>query len=250
MFRAVEPEVYAEMAGMRIEAVLFDLDCTLTDRRKSVTKAADLLLRMHPFGGCCTREGFTAAMWRADRWGYRDREEFFGEIIEQTGWIGHPPMEELLRFWREDHPRCTMPQEDALGVLGELRERGLKLGIVTNGEIAVQSAKIRQLGLEAWVDAVVISEEVGVKKPHPRIFQYALERVEALAGRTVFVGDHPENDVAGSAALGMLGIWMEGAAEYPQGLLRPWRTITQLGELLDLIPMGQGRAAERALQRT
>lgn len=221
---------------MPVDTILFDLDCTLTDRRKSVAKAADLLLKMYPFCGCCSPDRFAAAMWAADHWGYRDRREFFEEVIERTNWVGHPPMEELLRFWNEDHPRCSTLQEDAQNVLRTLRGRGIRLGIVTNGQVPVQSAKIRQLGLEREVESIVISDAVGFRKPDPRIYQHALASLNARAESTLFVGDHAENDVAGAMRVGIRGVWLRGACDYPREFPKPWRSIERLSDLLAILP--------------
>lgn len=221
---------------MRIDAVLFDLDCTLTDRRQSIAAAARLFAKTYP--DClahCTPASLESAMWHADHWGYRDRREFFSECVEAIGWTTPPAMDELLRFWREDHPRCTVEAEGCTPLLASLRQAGVRTGIVTNGEVVSQQAKIEHLGLQRKVDAVVISGQLGIRKPDVRIFHHALERVDAVARRAIFVGDHPENDVAGAHGAGLYTVWIEGACRFPPDMPRPWQTIARLADLGPLL---------------
>jgi putative hydrolase of the HAD superfamily len=71
----------------------------------------------------------------------------------------------------------------------------------------MQSRKLECLALSPMFDTVLISEAEGIHKPDPQIFHRALERLNANPGQGVFVGDHPEVDVAGAKAAGMRAIW-------------------------------------------
>ena len=55
---------------------------------------------------------------------------------------------------------------------------------------------------------ILISEEVGIKKPDPRIFKIGLEKLNLLASEVIFIGDNPLLDVAGPAAVGIRAIWL------------------------------------------
>jgi putative hydrolase of the HAD superfamily len=57
------------------------------------------------------------------------------------------------------------------------------------------------------VQSVVVSEAVGVKKPDRQIFEAAQERLGVSATQSIFIGDHPQNDIVGPQALGMKAIW-------------------------------------------
>ena len=71
-----------------------------------------------------------------------------------------------------------------IDTLHHLRNAGVRLGIVTNGAAVVQQAKIEQLGLSALVDAVLISEREGVRKPNPEIFYRAVARLGVEVSQT------------------------------------------------------------------
>ena len=96
---------------------------------------------------------------------------------------------------------------DAARTLAALRASGLELGLITNGSVRMQSRKLECLALSPMFDTILISDAEGISKPDPRIFSRALERLNATAAQSVFVGDHPDVDVAGARAAGMRAIW-------------------------------------------
>jgi putative hydrolase of the HAD superfamily len=75
--------------------------------------------------------------------------------------------------------------------LSDLRDRSLRLGIVTNGETAFQRRHIEALGLDRLVDAVLISQSEGLRKPDPVLFGRAAAKLGVTAADCVFVGDNP-----------------------------------------------------------
>lgn len=78
---------------------------------------------------------------------------------------------------------------------------------MTNGPTSQQRLKIQIVGLERYVDAVVISETEGVKKPDPRIFQSAAERLKTVLDGAWMIGDHPTADIEGARAIGLNTAW-------------------------------------------
>ena len=87
------------------------------------------------------------------------------------------------------------------------RERGLKLAVITNGENAMQRRKMAAMGVEQFFDAVLVSEDEGVRKPDAEIFRRALARCGVAAHEAVFVGDHPVADVEGAQRAGLTAVW-------------------------------------------
>ena len=83
----------------------------------------------------------------------------------------------------------------------------MKLGLITSGSVRMQSRKLECLALRPMFDTILISEGEGIHKPDRQIFCRALERFSADPRRAVFVGDHPEVDVAGARAAGMQAVW-------------------------------------------
>jgi putative hydrolase of the HAD superfamily len=93
------------------------------------------------------------------------------------------------------------PAEGAHQALAKLRERGLKLAVVSNWDCSLPE-RLEALGLLAHFGAVVTSAEAGVPKPGPEAFLLALERLGVKAGRALHVGDE-EADERGAKAAGM-----------------------------------------------
>jgi putative hydrolase of the HAD superfamily len=63
------------------------------------------------------------------------------------------------------------------------------------------------LGIDRYFDAILVSEWEGIKKPDPQIFIRALEKLSISPNESIFIGDHPENDVKAAQNVGMKGIW-------------------------------------------
>ena len=99
----------------------------------------------------------------------------------------------------------TLPALDAL----EAAIPGVRFGVVTNAELPFQKQKMDATGLAARVELTVASGEVGVPKPHPRIFQYACERFGVAPADAVYVGDRLETDAIGAASAGLTGVWLD-----------------------------------------
>ena len=127
---------------------------------------------------------------------------------------------------------CTL-LPDAAAVLTELRARGFKLGVITNGEDWSQMRKLRVTGLVPLLDLIVISGNEQIKKPDPQIFRRAAERLAVRPNECAFVGDHARNDIYGAGAVGMKTIWYPGDQVWPAELaVGPDHTIRSLGDLL------------------
>jgi putative hydrolase of the HAD superfamily len=118
---------------------------------------------------------------------------------------------EMVREW-ERHENFSL-YEDATPVLDELRRRGLKIGLVSNGQRDLDEFTVHH-GLD--VDAAVGSKSHGRIKPHPAIFEAALDALGVTAGETAMVGDSFEDDIEGARALGMRAILLDRDGRFPE----------------------------------
>jgi putative hydrolase of the HAD superfamily len=219
-----------------IKAVLFDLDDTLTDRTASLSKYAALFHReFAELLGTVTVREIESTFVALDAHGYRPRDEVYAGIVEQLAWAHTPDTSAIRDHWHTWFPQLTVARGELQETLTALAASSLCLGVVTNGSVLTQSAKIAQLGIGHYFATVVISESAHCKKPSPRIFQYALEEIGRLAGETLFVGDHPMNDVLGSAEAGLIPVWLEGIHAWPSPHAIPDRRIRALSEVLEFI---------------
>ncbi|MFY9809608.1 MAG: HAD family hydrolase [Pseudonocardiaceae bacterium] len=99
--------------------------------------------------------------------------------------------------------------DDALPCLRALRALGLRLAAVTNAAGEHQRAKLGALGLESAFDAVVISGELGVAKPHRAIFRKACCALGVLPAQAAHVGDRLDTDAEGARDAGLHGVWLD-----------------------------------------
>ena len=98
--------------------------------------------------------------------------------------------------------------EGVMETLRALAER-CSLGLISNGRSEGQRKKLSSTGIARFFDAVVISEEVGVKKPNPLIFEACLEALRIYPNEAAYVGDNPSNDIEPAMNLGMKAIWLK-----------------------------------------
>jgi putative hydrolase of the HAD superfamily len=110
------------------------------------------------------------------------------------------------------------------------------MGLVTNGRKDIQDGKIDLLALREYFAAIVISGEAGIAKPDPDIYRLALERLGYAAEETLFIGDHPVNDIWGAGKAGMATIWLRRNHAWDDKLdVQPWKIIDELDELKAII---------------
>lgn len=125
--------------------------------------------------------------------------------------------------------------DDVAPCLDGLRERGLRIGLITNNESVHQRDKLRRVGLDTGFDATVISGELGVAKPDAAIFEHACALVGVEPVEAMHVGDNLVADAQGAHAAGLRGVWLDRRGEHEPGRDPDVAVITNLAELPALI---------------
>jgi putative hydrolase of the HAD superfamily len=97
--------------------------------------------------------------------------------------------------------------------------------VVTNGPVEMQEGRIRRTGLDRYLADWVISERAGVSKPNPRIFAMAAQRVRMRLGGAWVVGDSPEADIGGAAAMGLPSVWLHRGRDWMDERFAPTRVV-------------------------
>ncbi len=127
--------------------------------------------------------------------------------------------------------------DDAGSILESLRDK-FRIGLITNGSAGTQWEKVRQLGLDSFCSVVLVSGEVGVAKPDPRIFRIGLDRLDLDADAAWHVGDSLTSDVAGALSAGLTAVHLNrGNNARPVDSARPDHEIGSLLELTQLLEM-------------
>lgn len=235
------------MTGIR--AILFDAGGTLIHvDGEAVCRAVNLTYLETVF-----REAEASAHAQAREWIARhpdstDAERFpiFADaMLSALGIDEAAAREEGARRIAAEHERANLwccPGEKAAETLEALRERGYRLGVVSNSNGHVRRLLARA-GLAALFEVIVDSAEVGIEKPDPRIFFLATELLGVEPARCVYVGDIYEIDVVGARKAGLRPILI-GSCPAPE----PVERIPDLPSLLKLFPeragLDQGREAQ------
>ena len=230
---------------MQLHAVLFDIDDTLypssafAERagRRAVEAMARAGLAVDPES--CLAELMEVVREFSSNYGHHFdklvlrlqehlREGVHPAIVVASGVRAYHATKEDLR-----------PFPDAVRCLDALRRTGLDRGVLTNGLTIKQAEKLVRLGLERAFSpgAVFISEELGVAKPHPRIFLLACEALGIEPGQALYVGDNPVKDVDPAHEAGLKTCLRRGGGRHggETGRHEPDIALDTLDDLLPLL---------------
>jgi putative hydrolase of the HAD superfamily len=152
-------------------------------------------------------EGDDDEMRQLHKWAPEYRREVWNQALCECGLCDPLLADRLSVLYPLERRARYKPFLDVIPVLTELR-REFAVGLVTNGPRGLQREKLERAGLKDCFGAIVISREVGVMKPDPRIFAIALERLGVAPAEAIFVGDTPRTDIVGAHAAGMKTVWL------------------------------------------
>lgn len=228
--------------GSELRAVLFDLDNTLYPEEQFVVSAfratAHFLAARVRFDAQALFEQ-TMNILRVHGRG-KVFDILLHELeIDSTTWLPT-----LVQVYRSHHPMLSLPPETA-AILRALKNRGMRLGLVTDGPASTQRRKIAALGLEAYMDAIVCTGELGKSyaKPSPVPFRVALNLLDTAPESAAYVADDISKDFAGPNHLGMKSVQVRtaglvGVRQKPlpnESAFRPQMSAVSLAEALALL---------------
>lgn len=202
--------LFAAPQTPEIRAVFFDFDDTLDNRDAALRQGLSHWVRF--YYPSLTEEEVLA---RREAMFLYQRGEY-GQIVHYWEMLEHflalyPPEIEVdvptaLRRMIALFAAAGQPHPDVFPTLTALRQRGYRIGIITNGSARNQARKMDHTGLRPYVDLVVLAGEEEIQKPDPRIFRIAAARLGVPCESCVFVGDNPENDLMGARHAGFIPI--------------------------------------------
>ncbi len=155
-------------------------------------------------------EGINAAYWDRYRKNEVTKEQLrVGRFVDAFSQLDFPISNsfasDIADAYLASSPYKTNLFNGAHEVLTYLKSK-YQLHIITNGFVEVQHIKLASSELRTYFDLVLCSDEVGIKKPDPQIFQIALDKTGAFASESIMIGDCIEADVRGGASVGMHAI--------------------------------------------
>lgn len=212
-----------------VEAVGFDLDGTLFDHRGSACDGVHNFLSdlgVDPTAEAVdlwfTVEKVEFEHWRAGRVGFQEqRRRRLRTVLTVlgVGFIDEPrDLDRLFEQYLLEYRRAWRSFPETVEVLASLRDQGYRLGLLTNGSEEQQLDKLLAAGLAEFFDAVCVSETIGFQKPDRRSFEALARALGVEPRRCLFVGDSPDQDVAGAASVGMRALLIERRSSHAHGL--------------------------------
>jgi HAD superfamily hydrolase (TIGR01509 family) len=229
----------------KIEAILFDIDGTLFDRNLAQAKILQIIVDSLP-------EVFVAldikrvakAFSESDRLttaefdsgmpseGLRGRRS---RLFLRLLGIPESHADIITEIYVQDYPSVCAPVPNAVTVVEELSKE-YQIGAVSNGMPDVQYRKLESMDLRHLFSCIVLSEEVGIRKPDPRIFLRAAQLLGRQPAECLFVGDSYTSDIVGAKKAGMYTCWFNRTnASLPANEIKPDYVVRDLLEILGLL---------------
>jgi putative hydrolase of the HAD superfamily len=227
----------------KITTILFDMDGTLIEHTWQLEQITHALFdRFAGQFSSLTHDDFFNTFWqkRNDMWAM-----MLDGILDGPSAAKYSYVNTLRALGQDDSLAGAMlaewdnlvlnevfPFEDTFEVLTALRSR-YTTGILTNGYVALQRAKIKRHNLAAYVDFTLVSEEAGYHKPDKRVFLKALELAgNPPPGQTIYVGDNPVADIEGAKNAGLHPILMD-----PRDYFSAPADVIKIHQLRQLLPL-------------
>lgn len=226
--------------SLKLRCVTFDLDDTLWDCAPVIEKAEQALFEWMRENWPRVARAHSVESLREHRMTVAQQRPDLGhdmtalrlhaleQIAEEFGY----PLETCpvgLSLMRHHRNQVAL-YEDVKHCFMQLRSAGLSVGAISNG-----NADLAAIGIDDLFDFSVFSAEVGVSKPHARVFAAAADRAGLSTREMVHVGDDPANDVLGASGSGMRAIWYNPAYKAWPGGQSPDAVIRSLRELPPLL---------------
>jgi putative hydrolase of the HAD superfamily len=246
-----------------VRAVLFDFGHTLVDFRRTqealheayeqirarieavafmeVHELLDLVERVA--GGV---DRLVAESYEQRRMEELDQVALFKEALGAIGFdLPADVIDHIVALDHSAYSKSLAVEREVLETLDQLRKDGKCLGLVSNLTLLPDLVRqdLDRMSLGSRLDATVFSSEVGVRKPDPRIFRVALERLGSDPAETVFVGDRLYDDISGAEAVGMRAILTRQFRQEDDPDYQPDAVIEHIGELpeaLEKLRMSSG----------
>ena len=231
-----------------MRVVLFDLDDTLFDQQ--YCSRAGLLAVQKAYAGRIggsIEEIESAYSALLEQWHEKvlaglisideSRVERFRVLLSNTQNVATDEESQAAAgCYRDAYDAAYRPVPGAIEILKRVKA-ACPIGIVTNHIRSEQVKKIAAIGVEPFIDELVVSDEVGVAKPAAQVFQTALSRLGGTPDQAVMIGDSWSSDILGATGLGIRAIWLN---RYDRscpdaGLATEIRSLEPVDDVVDLI---------------
>jgi len=200
-----------------IKAVLFDLDNTLIDFMKMKQQATDAAVEaMIAAGVQLNKAQATRLIFELyDQYGIEHQQIFQEFLIRTQQKLDYKILSAGIVAYRKARTVLAEPYPGVMSTLLKLKQRGLKLAIVSDAPILQAWTRLTEMKIQEFFDAVVTFDDTGERKPSKKPFEKAIEQLNVKPEEVLHVGDWPERDIAGAKALGMKTAFAKYGATKP-----------------------------------
>ena len=182
-----------------VDAVIFDLDDTLYSEKQYVRSGYKAVAKL------LGDEALADRLWTY----FENGKPAIDELLNELGCMGRK--EECLEAYREQIPESAL-YHGVSELIQDLKSKGIKVGIITDGRVSGQKRKLQALGLDKLIDDIIITDELGgtqFRKPCDIAFRIVQRRWSIPFEQIVYVGDNAEKDFQAPKQLGMRTLYFE-----------------------------------------
>lgn len=182
-----------------ILGVIFDLDDTLYSEKQYVRSGYKVVAKL------LGNQSLADKLWTY----FENGKPAIDELLNELGCM--EKQEDCLKAYREHLPEITL-YDGVADLISELKSKGIKVGIITDGRVSGQKKKIQALGLDKLMDDIIITDELGgtqFRKPCDIAFRIMQRRWEIPFEQMVYVGDNAEKDFQAPKQLGMRSVYLK-----------------------------------------
>ena len=232
------------MSKREIDCVLFDLDDTLHDDTLAFTTAAEEVAREvaaeHGIDALALKDAYIAeaeGFWvrltseQVKTKMTQLRATMWGKALNSVGLNDRDLAQRSAVNYNAYRQKYFSLFPGALNLLRDIKARGKRLGLVTNGVSETHRDKIALLQIAEYFDAIFLADEVGMVKPDPLLFAHACQKLQSSPSRSAMVGDRYDRDIFGALEAGLFTIWVNVRnEEVPPGSPPPHAIVSTIAE--------------------
>ena len=237
---------------METELILFDLDDTLMAfdlvSEKAWDKSVDIFIQNNNI--ITEKDVLLEKINTTRKWYWADserhklgrrninnaRREIVKLALKEFVNIEINKLEELADNYSNIHEGLWHLLDDVEETLQKIKERNIKLGIMTNGTSESQRGKLRRFDIEKYFDYIFIEGEVGYGKPDIKIYEYILQTTGVECNKIIMVGDNLVWDIEPPQKLGIYTIWINTKEVLLENFnIKPDKIIQKISDIIELI---------------
>ena len=182
-----------------ILGVIFDLDDTLYSEKQYVRSGYKAVAKL------LGDESLADKLWAY----FENGKPAIDELLNELGFLDRK--DECLEVYREQMPEITL-YDGAVDIIEDLKAKGIKVGIITDGRVSGQKRKLQALGLDKLIDDIIITDELGgmqFRKPCDIAFRIMQHRWRIPFEQMIYIGDNPAKDFTAPKQLGMRSVYFK-----------------------------------------